>query len=181
VREVLDLIRNQPVERAQEILRFCERGAAATVAKVLGSAVANASENDDLKNPEELYVSACFADEAKTMRRMRPRARGRATRIRKRSAHITIIVSRMPEDRLRRVRARQEVEQAARRARRAASRAGTERARGRRRAGRAADAEPEAPGTVEGAEVEAVDERAAEEPPAEEAPIEEPEQPEEEG
>jgi len=117
VREVLDLIRNQPVERANEILRFCERGAAEVVAKVLGSAVANAAANDDLPNEEELYVSACFADEAKTAKRMRPRARGRASRIRKRSAHITIIVSRMPEEQLRRVRARQEAEQAARRRR----------------------------------------------------------------
>jgi large subunit ribosomal protein L22 len=139
VREVLDLIRNQPVERAQDILRFCERGAAPTVAKVLNSAVANAGENDDLRNPEELFVSACFADEAKTMRRMRPRARGRATRIRKRSAHITVIVSRMPEEQLRRVRARQEAEQAARRARRVGGRAGG--ARRERRAQQVADAE----------------------------------------
>jgi large subunit ribosomal protein L22 len=125
VREVLDLIRNQPVELAAEILRFCERGAAPTVAKVLASAVANAAANDDLKNPEELFVAACFADEGKTQRRMRPRARGRATRIRKRSAHITIIVARMPEDLLRRVRARQEAEQAHRRARRIGGRAGS--------------------------------------------------------
>ena len=124
VREVLDLIRDRPVEDAADILRFCERGAAETVAKVLASAVANAGHNDQLGQPEELFVSACFADEGKTQRRMRPRARGRATRIRKRSCHITIIVSRMPEEQLRRVRARQEAEQANRRARRAASRAG---------------------------------------------------------
>ena len=128
VREVLDLIRGESVERAVEILRFCDRGAAETVAKVLNSAVANAGANDDLKNPEELYVSACYADEGKTMRRMRPRARGRATRIRKRSSHITVIVSRMPEEQLRRVRARMEAEQAARRARRVGGRARRRRA-----------------------------------------------------
>jgi large subunit ribosomal protein L22 len=128
VREVLDLIRGESVERAVEILRFCDRGAADTVAKVLNSAVANAGANDDLKNPEELFVSACYADEGKTMRRMRPRARGRATRIRKRSSHITVIVSRMPEEQLRRVRARMEAEQAARRARRVGGRARRRRA-----------------------------------------------------
>jgi len=117
VREVLDLIRGEEVGRAAEILEFCERGAAEIVGKVLASAVANAANNDEL-DPEELYVSACFADEAKTQRRMRPRARGRATRIRKRSAHITIIVSRLPEDRLARLRAKRAAEQAVRRGRR---------------------------------------------------------------
>jgi hypothetical protein len=68
------------------------------VGKVLASAVANAAHNDFL-DPEELYVSACYADEGTTLKRWRPRARGRATRIRKRTCHITIIVSRLPEDR----------------------------------------------------------------------------------
>ncbi len=112
VREVLDLIRGEEVGRAAEILQFCERGAADTVGKVLASAVANAAHNDEL-DPEELFVAACYADESKTMRRMRPRARGRATRIRKRSAHITIIVSRLPEERLARLRTRRAAEQAA--------------------------------------------------------------------
>jgi large subunit ribosomal protein L22 len=66
---------------------------------VLQSAVANAAHNDQ-QNPEELYVSACYADEGATAKRWRPRARGRATRIRKRSSHITIIVSRLPADKL---------------------------------------------------------------------------------
>lgn len=131
VREVLDLIRGQEVGRAAEILQFCERGAAETVGKVLASAVANAAHNDE-QDPEELFVSACFADEGKTMRRMRPRARGRATRIRKRSAHITVIVSRLPEERLARLRARRAAEQAARRARRGRG-AGPERPRRTRR------------------------------------------------
>jgi large subunit ribosomal protein L22 len=105
VRPVLDLIRGQDVERAKEILRYSDRDAARLVDKLLTSAVANAENNDSL-DPEELYVSACYADEATTMRRWRPRARGRATRIRKRSCHVTVIVSRMPEDRLARMRAR---------------------------------------------------------------------------
>jgi large subunit ribosomal protein L22 len=135
VREVLDLIRGEEVGRAAEILQFCERGAADTVGKVLASAVANAANNDE-QDPEELFVSACFADEGKTQRRMRPRARGRATRIRKRSAHITVIVSRLPEDRLARLRAKRVSEQAARRGRRGAGRgAGTDRARRVRRSG----------------------------------------------
>ena len=61
--------------------------------------LANAAHNDQ-QNPEELYVSACYADEGATMKRWRPRARGRATRIRKRTCHITIIVSRLPADKL---------------------------------------------------------------------------------
>ena len=120
VREVLDLIRGEEVGRAAEILEFCERGPAEVVAKVLASAVANAAHNDEM-DPEELFVSACFADESKTQRRMRPRARGRASRIRKRSAHITVIVSRLPEERLGRLRAKRAAEQVARRTRRSRS------------------------------------------------------------
>jgi large subunit ribosomal protein L22 len=86
--------------------------------------VANARNNDQL-DPDELYVSACFADEGTTLKRWRPRARGRATRIRKRTCHITVIVSRLPEDRLERRRARHATETAGLRSRRvAASRRG---------------------------------------------------------
>ncbi len=99
VRQVLDLIRGQDVQRAAEILSGTEREAATVIGKVLTSAVANAAHNDQ-QNPEELYVSACFADEGTTMKRWRPRARGRATRIRKRTCHITIIVSRLPAEQL---------------------------------------------------------------------------------
>jgi len=170
VREVLDLIRGQEVGRAAEILRFCERGAAEAVGKVLNSAVANAAHNDEL-DPEELFVSACFADEGKTQRRMRPRARGRATRIRKRSAHITVIVSRLPEDRLGRLRAKQAAEQTNRRARRvggARDAAATAAERGRRtgKSGGATTTAPEHEPVAEGvadAELEAgiVDPQAA--------------------
>jgi len=98
-RQVLDLIRGQDVDRASEDLRHVDREAAKVIAKVLASAVANARHNDGL-DPEELFVSACYADEGNTLKRWRPRARGRATPIRKRTCHITIIVSRLPEDRL---------------------------------------------------------------------------------
>jgi large subunit ribosomal protein L22 len=104
VREVLDLIRGHDTERAQEILRFCERDAATLVGKVLASAVANAEHNESVP-ADELYVSACFADEGPTLKRWRPRARGRATRIRKRTCHVTVIVSRLPELELRKRRA----------------------------------------------------------------------------
>jgi large subunit ribosomal protein L22 len=106
VRQVLDLIRGQDVDRAAEILALGDREAAVTVGKVLASAVANAVHNDGL-DAEELYVSACYADEGSTLKRWRPRARGRATRIRKRTSHITIIVSRLPDDRIARRRAKQ--------------------------------------------------------------------------
>ena len=98
-RQVLDLIRGEDVQRAAEILTGTEREAAEVIGKVLTSAVANAAHNDS-QNPEELYVSACYADEGATMKRWRPRARGRATRIRKRTCHITIIVSRLPANQL---------------------------------------------------------------------------------
>jgi large subunit ribosomal protein L22 len=98
-RQVLDLIRGEDVQRAAEILNGVEREAAEVIGKVLSSAVANAAHNDQ-QNPEELYVSACYADEGATMKRWRPRARGRATRIRKRTCHITVIVSRLPADKL---------------------------------------------------------------------------------
>jgi large subunit ribosomal protein L22 len=119
VREVLDLVRGRPVHEAEDILRFSERDAAFTVGKLLQSAVANAQNNDDLE-PEELYISACFADEGTTIKRWRPRARGRATRIRKRTCHITVIVSRMSEGRLERLQAHRRSEQLAQRARRVA-------------------------------------------------------------
>ena len=105
VREVLDLIRGYDAERAQEILKFCERDAAIVVGKVLASAMANA-EHDHAMVGDELFVSACYADEGPTLKRWRPRARGRATRIRKRTCHVTVIVSRLPDRELQERRAR---------------------------------------------------------------------------
>ncbi|MCU1354647.1 MAG: rplV, partial [Acidimicrobiales bacterium] len=99
-REVLDLIRGKHVADADEILQFVERDVAIIIRKALASAVANAVNNDS-QDPEALFVSACYADEGPTLKRWRPRARGRATRIRKRTCHITIIVSRLPDLQLR--------------------------------------------------------------------------------
>lgn len=104
-REVLDLIRNKPVGEARTILQFSERGASVDIMKVLDSAVANAGNNNDIP-PEELFVAACYADEGPTMKRWRPRARGRATRIRKRTCHITIIVGRYTQSELDAIRQR---------------------------------------------------------------------------
>jgi large subunit ribosomal protein L22 len=120
-RQVLDLIRGKDVDLAEEILLATPREGARVVAKVLASAVANA-RNNDLLDPEDLFVSACYADEGTTLKRWRPRARGRATRIRKRTCHITVIVSRLPEDRLERRRARRATNTAVRSRRVAASR-----------------------------------------------------------
>jgi len=103
-RVVLDLIRGEEVAYAADILRSTEREAAGVILKVLNSAVANAVHNDH-QDANELFVSACFADEGTTMKRWRPRARGRATRIRKRTCHITVIVSKLDDDRLERRRA----------------------------------------------------------------------------
>jgi len=108
VREVLDLIRGLDAERARETLRLSERDAATVVGKALNSAIANAEHHHEHPvDGDELYVSACYADEGPTLKRWRPRARGRATRIRKRTCHITVIVSRLPEDDLRERRTRQ--------------------------------------------------------------------------
>ncbi len=175
VREVLDLVRGKPAREAEAILRFSERDAALVVGKVLHSAIANAENNDDQEG-EELYVSACFADEGTTIKRWRPRARGRATRIRKRTSHITIVVSRMPAAELERIRARRRAEQLAQRARRVAGArkaAGDTRSRAQRRAG--VEMEPEATEPEGAAEPAAVIEPEAEpEAPAEPAADAEP-------
>ncbi len=123
VRQVLNLIRDKDAVTAAEILANGDREAAAVVGKVLASAVANAVHNDGL-DAEELFVSACYADEGSTLKRWRPRARGRATRIRKRTSHITIIVSRMPDERIARRRAKQSAAGAQRSRRVAGSRSG---------------------------------------------------------
>jgi large subunit ribosomal protein L22 len=105
-RVVLDLIRGKSVAEARTILQFCDRGAADAIVKVLDSAVANAANNNDIP-PEELFVATAYADEGPTLKRWRPRARGRATRIRKRTCHITIIVGRYSVEEFDRIRARQ--------------------------------------------------------------------------
>jgi large subunit ribosomal protein L22 len=99
VRQVLRLIVGQDVTDARETLRFCERGPADEVMKLLDSAVANAEHNDNLPE-DELYVARAFADEGPTLKRWRPRARGRGTRVRKRTSHVTVVVARFTDDQL---------------------------------------------------------------------------------
>lgn len=91
VRRVLDLVRGLPVEEARHVLHLTPRAASDPVAKALASAVANAEHNHAL-DAEDLIISEAFADEGPTLKRFKPRARGRATRIDKRTSHITIVV-----------------------------------------------------------------------------------------
>lgn len=91
-RVVLDQVRGKDVVRAREILRFSERAISETIEKVLNSAVANAENNHGMSTTN-LVVKACYADEGPTLKRIRPRAKGSASRIRKRTSHITIIVA----------------------------------------------------------------------------------------
>lgn len=100
VRLVLNQIRGLDVTEARELLRFSQRGASVELAKLLDSAIANAEHNDHISN-DELFVSAAWADEGPTQKRFRPRARGRGTRIRKRTSHITIVVERYSDEDLR--------------------------------------------------------------------------------
>jgi large subunit ribosomal protein L22 len=96
VRQVIDLIRGRHIEDARGVLRFTPRAASEPVAKVLESAIANAEHNHDLP-VDELVVTRAWVDEGPTLKRFRPRAMGRATRIRKRTSHVSIVVARSPE------------------------------------------------------------------------------------
>jgi len=91
VRRVLDLVRGLPVPEARNVLAFTNRRASEPITKVLESAVANASHNHSL-DAAELEVVEAYANEGPTLKRFRPRARGRATQILKRTSHITIVV-----------------------------------------------------------------------------------------
>jgi large subunit ribosomal protein L22 len=91
-RRVVDQIRGLPAAEAQAVLAFSPQAAAEPVGKVLASAVANAQNNFSL-DPRTLVVSEAFVDEGPTMKRFRPRAQGRAYRIRKRTSHVTIVVT----------------------------------------------------------------------------------------
>jgi len=88
---VLDLIRGKDVKEADAILQYTPKDAAVVVRKLLKSAVANAENNFDL-NVDRLYVAEAYACQGPTLKRFRPRAQGRAYRIRKRSSHITLVV-----------------------------------------------------------------------------------------
>ena len=107
-REVLNLIRQKSFQDATDLLVFSERRISDTIHKCLNSAAANAENNDGISS-EELYVTACYADEGPTLKRWRPRARGRATRIRKRTCHITIILARYTPEEIEEMRNRAEL------------------------------------------------------------------------
>ena len=97
VRRVVDLIRGLPASEAQAIVKFDPHAASEPVGKVLDSAVANAEHLAHVRSqrldPEDLFVTEAFVDEGPTLKRFRPRAQGRAYRIRKRTSHITIVVA----------------------------------------------------------------------------------------
>ena len=88
---VLDAIRGKDVETALGIVTYNPRYASSVVEKLLKSAVANAENNNGM-NADNLYVAACYANKGPTMKRVRPRAQGRAYRIEKRMSHITIVL-----------------------------------------------------------------------------------------
>lgn len=91
VRRVVDLVRGMPVSDALTALKFAPQAASEPVYKVVASASANAGATEDLR-VEELYISQAFVDEGMTLRRIRPRAKGSASRILKRGSHITVVV-----------------------------------------------------------------------------------------
>ena len=90
-RRVIDLVRGMLVQDALDQLRFQPQAAAEPVAKVIASAAANAENNKQL-DPATLFISSAYVDEGPTLKRFRPRAQGRAFRIRKRTSHITVVV-----------------------------------------------------------------------------------------
>jgi large subunit ribosomal protein L22 len=101
-RRVIDLVRGMQADRALAILRFAPQSASEPVYKVLASAVANARQKaerlGERLDVEDLLVHQAYVDEGPTMKRFRPRAQGRAYRVRKRTSHITIVVAPRPED-----------------------------------------------------------------------------------
>lgn len=94
VRRVIDVIRGLDVTEALDILKFAPQAASEPVAKVIASAAANAQDTDNLR-ADGLFISQVFVDEGMTMRRIRPRAKGSASRVLKRSSHITVVVEPM--------------------------------------------------------------------------------------
>jgi large subunit ribosomal protein L22 len=134
-RRVIDLVRGKPVTEALDILRWAPQAASEPVAKAIASAVANAQNNEGL-DPSTLVVATVYADEGPTAKRIRPRAQGRAFRIRKRTSHITVVVESRPS-----------------REERAGRSAGT--ARARRAQGSKAAAAKKAPATKAAAETTA--------------------------
>jgi large subunit ribosomal protein L22 len=102
VRRVVDLIRGLPATEAQAVVKFDAHAASEPVGKVLDSAIANAEHLAHVRSqrldPQDLWITEAFVDEGPTLKRFRPRAQGRAYRIRKRTSHITIVVAPTQEE-----------------------------------------------------------------------------------
>ena len=96
VRQVVDLIRGQQVDKALAVLKYTPRAAAREILKTLESAIANA-ENNYMLSREDLYVESAAVDEGPRLKRFRPRARGRADRILKRTCHVTVVLNEYEE------------------------------------------------------------------------------------
>ncbi|MBQ9945162.1 MAG: 50S ribosomal protein L22 [Clostridia bacterium] len=94
VKLVLDLIRNKPADEAMAILKFTPKAACEPVAKLLKSAMANAENNYDM-DVSRLYVAECSVSQGPTLKRIRPRAHGRAFRINKKTSHINLVLKEM--------------------------------------------------------------------------------------
>lgn len=94
-RQVADLIRGKEVEEAIVLLKFCPKAASKVLSKVVKSAVANAEHNYNLK--DKLFVTETYIDQGPTLKRFRPRAMGRASSIRKKTSHITVVVGNREE------------------------------------------------------------------------------------
>jgi large subunit ribosomal protein L22 len=97
MRRAVDLVRGQHVEEARRILRFSTLGASHDLGKLVNSAIANAEQTPGVV-ADNLWISRAWVDEGPTLRRFRPRAYGRATKVRKRTSHVTVVVQTMGED-----------------------------------------------------------------------------------
>jgi large subunit ribosomal protein L22 len=150
-RRVIDLVRGKPVTEALDILRWAPQDASEPVAKVIASAAANAQNNEGL-DPSTLVVATIYADGGPTAKRIRPRAQGRAFRIRKRTSHITVIVESRPSREQR------------------AGQSSASTARARRAQGSKAAASKKSPATKAATETTAPDKAAAKKAPAKKAP-----------
>ena len=94
VQIVLDLIRNQPADKAMAILKYTPKAACEPLMKLLKSAIANAENNNNM-DVTKLYVAECSVSQGPTLKRIRPRAQGRAFRINKKTSHITLVLKQM--------------------------------------------------------------------------------------
>ena len=141
VRVVLDHVRGLDVRSADNVLALMQRDAARDVRKLLASAVANAVHNDSM-DVERLYVKACFADEGATLKRFRPRAKGRAGAINKRTCHVTVVVDAMDGEILQRFEDREAARASSRASSKAARSARVAASRAKQSAASRAKAEP---------------------------------------